>query len=102
MRRIRSRDTAPEWIVRRTLWRMGYRYRLHVKSLPGTPDIVFARRRKAVFVHGCFWHQHGCSLTNLPKTNIISSTIAVPGEYYRRGRRRAPSRRHRRLHPAIP
>ncbi|HDR9076999.1 DNA mismatch endonuclease Vsr [Burkholderia cenocepacia] len=70
MRRIRSRDTAPEWIVRRTLWRMGYRYRLHVKSLPGTPDIVFARRRKAVFVHGCFWHQHGCSLTNLPKTNI--------------------------------
>ena len=68
MRRIRSRDTAPEWIVRRTLWRMGYRYRLHVKSLPGTPDIVFARRRKAVFVHGCFWHGHDCPLFRMPGT----------------------------------
>lgn len=70
MGRIRSRDTTPELIVRRTLWRLGYRYRLHVKNLPGTPDIVFTRRRKVVFVHGCFWHQHGCSLTNLPKTNV--------------------------------
>ncbi|WP_448167972.1 very short patch repair endonuclease [Burkholderia ambifaria] len=70
MRRIRSRDTTPELIVRRTLWRLGYRYRLHVKTLPGTPDIVFMRRKKAVFVHGCFWHQHGCFLTSLPKSNV--------------------------------
>jgi DNA mismatch endonuclease (patch repair protein) len=70
MRRVRSRDTAPELTVRHTLRRLGYRYRLHVKNLPGTPDIVFMRRRKVVFVHGCFWHQHGCALTNLPTSNV--------------------------------
>lgn len=60
MARVRSRDTAPELLVRRLLWRMGYRYRLHCAGLPGKPDIVFASRRKAILVHGCFWHGHDC------------------------------------------
>ena len=70
MRRIRSEDTAPELVVRKTLYSLGYRYRLHCKDLPGKPDIVFKGRRKAIFVHGCFWHQHpGCSEAHTPKTN---------------------------------
>jgi DNA mismatch endonuclease, patch repair protein len=60
MRRIRGKDTAPELTVRRTLHGLGYRYRLNVKELPGTPDLVFPIRRKAIFVHGCFWHGHLC------------------------------------------
>ena len=58
MRRIKSKDTGPEMIVRRLLHKLGYRYRLHAKELPGKPDIVFRKRKKAVFVHGCFWHLH--------------------------------------------
>jgi DNA mismatch endonuclease (patch repair protein) len=58
MRAIRSKDTAPEQIIRRALFAEGYRYRLHVKELPGKPDLVFPGRRKVIFVHGCFWHQH--------------------------------------------
>jgi DNA mismatch endonuclease (patch repair protein) len=58
MRSIRSTETAPELAVRRILFGMGYRYRKHGRSLPGRPDIVFSGRRKAIFVHGCFWHQH--------------------------------------------
>jgi DNA mismatch endonuclease (patch repair protein) len=57
---VRGKDTAPELIVRRLVRRMGYRYRLHDRSLPGSPDLVFPSRRKAIFVHGCFWHQHRC------------------------------------------
>ena len=71
MRRIRSRDTAPELVVRRVLHQQGYRFRLHAKDLPGRPDIVFRRRRKAIFVHGCFWHRHeGCKRTTNPRTRI--------------------------------
>ena len=71
MRRIRSRDTTPEMVVRRMVHGMGYRYRLHGKDLPGKPDLVFKSRRKAIFVHGCFWHQHpGCQEGRLPKSNI--------------------------------
>ena len=71
MRRVRDRDTAPELAVRRLLHRYGYRFRLHAKDLPGRPDIVFRRRRKAIFVHGCFWHRHeGCRRTTSPKTRI--------------------------------
>ena len=62
MRRIRKTDTKPELIVRRLMHSMGYRYRLHRRDLPGTPDIVLPRHRKVVFVHGCFWHQHDCAL----------------------------------------
>lgn len=60
MRAVKSKDTAPEMIVRRLVHRLGYRYRLHRKGLPGKPDLVFAGRRKIIFVHGCFWHGHDC------------------------------------------
>ena len=67
MARIGSKDTAPELVVRRLLHAMGYRYRLHRKHLPGTPDICFASRKKAIFVHGCFWHRHdGCRRATTP------------------------------------
>jgi DNA mismatch endonuclease (patch repair protein) len=58
MRNIRSENTAPELVLRRLLYGLGYRYRLHERKLPGCPDIVFHSRRKVIFVHGCFWHQH--------------------------------------------
>jgi DNA mismatch endonuclease (patch repair protein) len=73
MRRIRSKDMSPELRVRRLLHRMGFRYRLHRKSLPGHPDIIFPRLKKVVFVHGCFWHQHGdpaCKITRIPKSRL--------------------------------
>jgi DNA mismatch endonuclease (patch repair protein) len=60
MSRVRSKDTVPEWAVRRLVFALGYRYRLHDKTLPGKPDLVLPRHRKAIFVHGCFWHSHGC------------------------------------------
>lgn len=60
MRAVLSRDTVPEMTVRRALHRLGYRYRLHVSSLPGVPDLVFPSRGKVIFVHGCFWHRHRC------------------------------------------
>lgn len=72
MARIGSRDTKPEMIVRRLLFSNGYRYRLHVRDLPGRPDIVFRRRRKAILVHGCFWHRHdGCPRATIPKTHQV-------------------------------
>lgn len=69
MSRIRGRDTKPEMLIRRGLHALGLRYRLHDKSLPGSPDLVFPRYRTAAFVHGCFWHAHGCLLSKLPKTH---------------------------------
>ena len=67
---IRSRDTSPERAVRRTLRDLGYTYRLHRKNLPGKPDVVLPKYRIAIFVHGCFWHQHtGCIDCSNPKTN---------------------------------
>lgn len=68
MSRIRGSNTKPELAVRRALHARGYRFRTHVRGLPGTPDIVFSRRRAAVFVHGCFWHRHGCGKTYTPKS----------------------------------
>lgn len=69
MRSIRSVDTRPELVVRRILTRLGYRYRLHRRELPGRPDIVFIGRRKALFVNGCFWHQHtSCKRATIPKS----------------------------------
>lgn len=62
MRRIRKTDTKPELVVRRLVHSLGFRYRLHRRDLPGTPDLVFPRLHKVVFVHGCFWHQHDCPL----------------------------------------
>jgi len=67
---IKGRDTRPERIVRRIAHEMGYRFRLHRKDLPGTPDLVFVSRRKVVFVNGCFWHEHGCGLTRIPRENV--------------------------------
>ena len=70
MRAVRSRDTAPEMVVRRLAHRLGYRFRVCRKDLPGCPDIVFPRLRKVVFVHGCFWHGHDCARgARVPKGN---------------------------------
>jgi len=70
MQAVKTRDTGPELAVRRLLHGMGYRYRLHPRGLPGKPDIVFVSRRKVVFVHGCFWHGHGCAKGRLPKSRL--------------------------------
>jgi DNA mismatch endonuclease, patch repair protein len=69
MRAVRSRNTAPERIVRRGLFRMGFRFRLQRRDLPGTPDLFVLRYRVVVFVNGCFWHQHGCASTTRPRSN---------------------------------
>jgi len=70
MRRVKSGDTKPEMRVRRILHAMGYRYRLHHRTLPGCPDIVLPRHRKIIMVHGCFWHRHDCPAgRKKPKTN---------------------------------
>lgn len=70
MQSIRSKDTKPEWIVRKCLHAHGFRYRLHVKSLPGCPDLVLRRYATVVLVQGCFWHGHTpCRIARLPKSN---------------------------------
>ncbi len=70
MSRIKGKHTEPEMIVRRLVHGMGYRYRLHGAGLRGKPDIVFAGRRKVIFVHGCFWHMHDCKLGAVtPRSN---------------------------------
>ena len=69
MSRIRGKDTNPELIVRKILHALGYRYRLHDRSLPGSPDLVFPGKQKVLFVHGCFWHRHNCRYGRvIPKT----------------------------------
>lgn len=69
MSRIRGKDTGPEKKVRSLLHRMGYRFRLHPKNLPGKPDIVLPKYRTVIFVHGCFWHRHrGCKYAYTPKS----------------------------------
>jgi DNA mismatch endonuclease (patch repair protein) len=69
MAAVRSKDTRPEMAVRRLVYEMGYRYRLHAYDLPGHPDMVFRGKKKALFVHGCFWHRHsGCRYSTTPKT----------------------------------
>lgn len=73
MSRVRGADTKPEMLVRRLVHGMGYRYLLHGSGLPGRPDLVFPRRRKVMFVHGCFWHRHPdpkCALARLPKSRL--------------------------------
>jgi DNA mismatch endonuclease (patch repair protein) len=68
---IRNRDTKPELLVRRLVHGSGYRYRLHRTDLPGRPDLVFPKRKKVIFVHGCFWHRHPkCGLARLPKSRL--------------------------------
>lgn len=71
MRRVRSKNTKPEMIVRRLVHGLGIRYRLHDRELPGSPDLVFRKRRKVIFVHGCFWHRHSdptCKRARMPKS----------------------------------
>ena len=71
MSKIRAKNTVPELAVRSVLHKMGYRFRLHVKDLPGKPDIVLKRHNKVVFVNGCFWHQHlNCRRATMPKSNL--------------------------------
>jgi len=71
MGRVRGKDTRPEMVVRRLVFSMGYRYRLHVKDLPGRPDLVFPGKRKVIFVHGCFWHGHRCPMGDrMPKSRV--------------------------------
>lgn len=70
MKAVKARDTKPEKRLRSLLWNAGYRYRLHVKELPGKPDIAFSAKRIAVFMHGCFWHHHECQGGRMPKNNV--------------------------------
>ena len=72
MSRILAKDTKPEMIVRRLVHSLGFRYRLHVKKLSGCPDLVFSKKKKVIFVHGCFWHVHSCKYGKvIPKTNAL-------------------------------
>jgi DNA mismatch endonuclease, patch repair protein len=79
---IKGKNTKPELIIRKLLYAKGFRYRLHVKNLPGNPDIVLRRYRAVLFIHGCFWHRHDCHLFKWPKTrdefwkNKISCNVA--------------------------
>ena len=66
---VRSKDTKPELLIRKGLHALGFRYRLHVKDLPGKPDLVFPRYKSVILIHGCFWHGHSCPLCRFPKTN---------------------------------
>jgi DNA mismatch endonuclease (patch repair protein) len=68
MASVRTKDTRPELALRKLLHALGYRYRLHTRALPGSPDLVFPARRKVIFVHGCFWHGHGCRWGRMPKS----------------------------------
>jgi DNA mismatch endonuclease, patch repair protein len=91
MGNIRGKDTAPELLVRKAAHRLGYRFRLHDKKLPGRPDLVFPKWRTAMFVNGCFWHGHsGCKRAKLPKSNVqfwedkVSANIARDAASYDR------------------
>lgn len=71
MSRVRGKDSVAEMRLRRLIHGMGYRYRLHIGSLPGKPDLVFSSRKAVIFMHGCFWHRHdGCRLARLPKSRV--------------------------------
>jgi DNA mismatch endonuclease, patch repair protein len=90
MRRVKGKDTTPELIVRRALTRLGARYRLHRKDLPGSPDVVLPGRRLALFVHGCFWHGHDCARgARVPKANRDYWTAKVARNRARDAKNRA-------------
>ena len=81
---VKGKNTTPEITVRKTLWRMGYRYRLHCNDVPGRPDIVFKGRFKVIFVHGCFWHRHPrCARTRTPKSRVSFWTKKFTGNVLR-------------------
>lgn len=90
---VRSRNTGPEKVVRQLIDHMGFRYRLHDDKLPGRPDLVFSRRHKAIFVHGCFWHRHkGCKLARIPKSRVRFWTEKLESNRMRDARNRARNR----------
>lgn len=89
MSRIKGRDTKPEMAVRKLVHALGYRYRLHVRSLPGSPDLVFSSRRKVIFVHGCFWHRHNCRYGRvMPATRRTFWKSKLEGNRERDGKNR--------------
>jgi DNA mismatch endonuclease, patch repair protein len=93
MARIRSFDTQPELAVRRALHAMGFRFRLHRRDLPGRPDLILPRHKLAIFVHGCFWHQHaGCRLASSPKSRQSYWTPKLAGNVERDQRNAASLR----------
>jgi DNA mismatch endonuclease (patch repair protein) len=78
MQAVKSKNTAPELLVRRLLHAKGYRYRLHRSDLPGCPDLAFPGRKKIILIHGCFWHGHNCARgARVPKTNVIYWTAKI-------------------------
>lgn len=83
MRRVRGHNTSLEVRIRKALFSRGLRYRLHDKNLPGSPDLVFKKYRVAVFIHGCFWHAHGCSLFKLPESRSDFWTAKLRGNVKR-------------------
>ena len=92
----KGKDTQPEWTLRRKLHAAGYRYRLHVKDLPGKPDLVFPSRRKVIFVHGCFWHGHDCARgARAPKTNVEYWSGKIARDLERDARQRSALRADR-------
>jgi len=86
MASIKARNTKPEVLLRKRLFSLGLRYRLHEKKLPGTPDLVFPKYRAVVFIHGCFWHGHGCALFVVPATNTEFWLEKIRGNRERDGR----------------
>jgi DNA mismatch endonuclease (patch repair protein) len=82
---VRGKNTKPELLVRRVLHGLGYRYRLHSKAIPGHPDIAFPGRRKVIFVHGCFWHQHGCGHYQMPQSRTEFWNNKLAANRYRDG-----------------
>ncbi|MGO6676457.1 very short patch repair endonuclease [Rhizobium ruizarguesonis] len=87
MSNIRGRDTRPEVMLRKALHRLGFRFRLHVKGLPGKPDIVLPKYRAAIFTHGCFWHRHhGCRFATSPATRVEFWNAKFTGNVERDGR----------------
>jgi DNA mismatch endonuclease (patch repair protein) len=84
MSRVRAKDTRPEMLVRRLVFSLGYRYRLHERKLRGHPDLVFGKLRKVIFIHGCFWHRHGgCALARLPKSRLDFWVPKLEGNKHR-------------------
>jgi DNA mismatch endonuclease, patch repair protein len=94
MARVRSKNSRPEMLVRKIVFALGYRYRLHQKKLPGCPDLVFSGLGKIIFVHGCFWHRHArCALARIPKSRVDFWTAKLEGNRKRDQRnKRALSR----------
>lgn len=93
MAAVRSRDTTPELVVRRLVHALGYRFRLHVRELPGTPDLVFAKRGKVINVNGCFWHLHGCRHCRVPDSKLRYWSLKLQGNQRRDRRTRRQLRR---------